>query len=134
GEEGRGGGRGRDHVGVEGVRAERFELEVALAEGADHAVFRGGAGINRDRQTGTSGEVVAITILLTEIARPCRLVVDRAVERRVNAQITTQLDAGVGARRLRFTPPAFWNPCDSVLHGLAGTIPKSQDQGGRPKR
>jgi len=35
---------------------------------------------------------------LTQIAVPSRLIVRAAVERGVDAQITTQLDAGVGAR------------------------------------
>ncbi|MBA7655268.1 hypothetical protein ES703_63172 [subsurface metagenome] len=85
---------------VVGVGTQGRELEVALTEGTDNAVFRGGAGINRQRHTGTGGEVVAVAVLLTEIARPSRLIVDRAVERRVDAQITTQLDAGVSARNV----------------------------------
>ena len=79
------------------------ELEVSLTEGADHAVFGGGAGINRQRHTRTGSEVVAIAVALTEIAVPRRLIVDAAVERGVDAQITTQLDAGVGARNVEET-------------------------------
>ena len=46
---------------------------------------------------------MAIPVLLTEVSRPCRLIVDAAVERGVDAQITTQLDAGVGARNVEET-------------------------------
>ncbi len=44
------------------------ELEVALTEGADNAVFGGGAGIDRQRHTGAGDEVIAIAIALTQIA------------------------------------------------------------------
>src|SRR5437899_167202 len=70
---------------------------------ADHAVFGGGAGINRDRQTRTGVEVVAETVALAGVAAIERLTVDAAVERGVDAQITTQLDAGVGARDIEET-------------------------------
>src|SRR5205823_3225890 len=86
-----------DRVRVDGAAAERGELEVALAEGADHAVFRGGAGIDRQRQTGTGGIVVAVAVVLAEIAIPGRLAVRAAIEGDVGAQIATELDAGVGA-------------------------------------
>src|SRR5260370_22342703 len=72
-----------------------------MGEGADDAVFGGGGRINRERDTGTGGEVVAIAVgLLTEVTGPRRLIVDAAVERGVDAQITTQLDAGIGARNV----------------------------------
>ena len=47
-----------DRVRVERAVAERGELPVSLSEGADHAVFGGGAGINRQRHTGTGRPVV----------------------------------------------------------------------------
>src|SRR4051812_6227194 len=95
-------------VGERGRRSkvaasEVLELEVALTEGADHAVFGGGTGINRDRHTGTGVEVIAEAIALASVARVEGLAVDAAVERGVDAQITTQLDAGVGARDVEET-------------------------------
>src|ERR1700682_2996997 len=83
--------------------AGRGDREVRLTEGANHAVFRGGAGINRNRQTRTRREVVAIAIPLTQIAELRVLIVGSAVERGVDAQITTQLDAGVGTRNVEET-------------------------------
>src|SRR5829696_10305810 len=44
--------------------AEVVELEVALTEGADNAVFGSGTGINRQRHTRTGREVIAIAIAL----------------------------------------------------------------------
>src|SRR5205807_10320424 len=90
--------RSVDGVRVDGAAAERGELEVTLAEGADHAIFRGGAGIDRQRQTGTGGVIVAVAVVLAEIAVPGRLAVRAAVEGDVGAQIAAELDAGVGAR------------------------------------
>ena len=74
------------------------ELPVALGEGADNAVLGGGTGINRQRHTGTGVEVVEVTVALTEITRVSGLVIDTAVERSVDAQITADLDAGISAR------------------------------------
>src|SRR5262249_44875780 len=89
-------------VGGQEVRvaaaAQGRELEVALTEGADHAVFRGGTGINRERHTGTGSKVVAITIALTKITRPSRSIVDAAVERGVDADVAADLHASVSAR------------------------------------
>src|SRR5213078_2542716 len=85
------------------ARSKVLELEVALTEGADHAVFGGGTGINRDRQTRTGVEVIAVAVALAGVARIEGLAVDAAVERGVDAQITTQLDAGVGARDIEET-------------------------------
>src|SRR5205823_4629967 len=85
------------------ARSEVVELEVGLTEGADNAVFGGGTGINRQRHTGTGREVIAIAIALAQITRPGRTTVGGAVERGVDAQITTQLDAGVGARDIEET-------------------------------
>ena len=51
------------------LAAEVVELEVALTEGADNAVFGGGAGINRQRHTGTGGEVIAVAVALAERRR-----------------------------------------------------------------
>src|SRR5262249_39107389 len=65
-----------------------------------HAVLSGGTGINRQRHTRTGVEVVEVTVALTKVARPGRLIVDAAVEHRVDAQITADLDAGIGARNV----------------------------------
>jgi hypothetical protein len=78
--------------------AEIVELEAALAEGADHAVFGFGAGVDGQRHTRTGNETVAKAVLLTGIAVPVRHAVDATVEGSVHAQITADLDAGVGAR------------------------------------
>src|ERR1700682_709890 len=85
-EEGRGGRYSGRNRRVGSVVAEGLELEVGLTEGADDAVFRGGAGIDRQRHTGAGSEVIAVAILLTEVTRPRRLIVEAAVERGVNAQ------------------------------------------------
>src|SRR3569833_4114745 len=50
------------------LRAEHRELEVALTEGADHAVLGGSAGINSQRHTGAAVEVVAVTVALAVVA------------------------------------------------------------------
>src|ERR1700682_556574 len=91
------------HRWVERVVAQRLELEVALHERPDDAVFSGGAGINGERHTRTGGEVVEVTVALAGVAVPRRCVVDSPVERGVNAQITTELEAGVGARNVEET-------------------------------
>src|SRR5260370_897627 len=83
--------------------AEVLELEVALREGADDAIFSGGAGINRQRHTGAAVDPVDEPVARAPTARPKRTVIDVAVERAINAQITTQLDAGVGARNIEET-------------------------------
>ena len=57
------------------IAALGVELEVALPEGADHAVFSGGAGIDGQRHTRTRYIVVAIAVLLAEVAIPCRCTV-----------------------------------------------------------
>src|SRR5262249_29175574 len=76
-----------DALGVKGTPAERIHREVALTKGADDAIFRGGAGINRQRQTGTGDDLVLETVLLPGVTIPSRGVLDAAaVERRVDAQ------------------------------------------------
>src|SRR4029078_4862882 len=93
------GSAGRESREAGRVRAaEVVELEVALAEGADNAVFGGSAGINRQRHTRTGREVIAIAIALSLITRPGRSAIDVAVERGVDTNVATQLDAGVSAR------------------------------------
>src|SRR5437588_5601660 len=47
-------------------RTESRELEVGLAEGADHAVFRRGAGIDRQRQT--RAVVVEVRVAVADAA------------------------------------------------------------------
>jgi hypothetical protein len=71
-------------------------LEIALREGADDAIFAGGTGINRQRHTRTAVDLVGETIAGARTAVPSRRIVDAAVERGVDAQITADLDAGVG--------------------------------------
>ena len=53
---------------IAAARSEVLELEVALAEGTDNAVFGGGAGINRQRHTGAGGEVVAVAVAVAGVA------------------------------------------------------------------
>src|SRR6202040_1224341 len=50
--------------------SEHVELEVALSEGADHAVFSCGARIDSQRKTRTFTEAVAETIAQAQIAAP----------------------------------------------------------------
>ena len=87
-----------DRVGV--VVALGRELEVGLHEGPDSAVFGGGTGIHRQRQTGTGGVVIRVPVVLAEVAAPGRLAVNAAVEGSVDAQIAAELDAGIGARNV----------------------------------
>ena len=87
-----------EHRRVGRVAAQGVELEVALEEGTNNAVFGSGAGIDRQRHTRTGSKVIAIAIADAEIAAPRRLIVDAAIECRIDAHISTQLDAGVGAR------------------------------------
>src|ERR1700737_3659828 len=56
---------GRQAVRVKSASTQGVEREVTLAEGADHAVFSGGAGINRQRHTRTAAELAA-----TRLPRP----------------------------------------------------------------
>ena len=76
------------------------EVEVRQTEGADNAVFGGGARINVQLHTRTGREVVAVAIALAEVAAKRRLAVVATIERNVGADITSQLDAGVGARNV----------------------------------
>jgi hypothetical protein len=78
-------------------KVENWKSPCALSKGADDAVLGGSAGINRKRKAGTRSEVVHKPVALTEVARPGGLIVDAAVERGVDAQVTAELDAGVGA-------------------------------------
>ena len=90
---------GVERVWIVGRVAQRIELEIGLAESADHAVLGRGTCIDRERQTRTGGQDVVITVALTGIAVPGRLVLHAsAVERGIDAQIAAELDAGVGAR------------------------------------
>src|SRR5436190_23734804 len=75
------------------LRTEVVELEVGLAEGTDDAVLGGGTGINRQRHTGTAVDPVGEPIACAQIAIPGWRIVDATIERGVDAQITTQLDA-----------------------------------------
>src|SRR6201994_2527572 len=72
--------RGAEHVRVHGIVALGRELEVSLTEGTAHAVFRVVVFSGRRRHTRTGCEVVTETIVLAEIARPRRLVIDRTIE------------------------------------------------------
>ena len=53
------------------------------------------------RHARTGNEVIAVAVLLAEIAVPGRRAVGAAVEGGVGAQIAADLDAGVGARECR---------------------------------
>src|SRR5262249_11033693 len=87
---------GRDNRRVR--RSEVLELEVALSEGADDAIFGGGAGINRQRHTRTAIELVLEAVALARIAAVGRSAVNRAaVVGGIDAQIAADLDAGIGA-------------------------------------
>src|SRR5262249_32903799 len=85
--------------------AEVGELEVALTEGTDNAVFGGGAGINRQRHTRTGEEVIAVAIALARVAVIRRIAIGAVAgaERGIDTQIAAQLDAGVGARDIEET-------------------------------
>src|SRR5207245_2650326 len=71
-----------------------------LPEGADDAIFSGGAGINGERHTGTAVDKVGESVARAQTAKPSRLVVDTAIERGVDAQKPAEFDAGVGARNV----------------------------------
>src|SRR5262249_60504487 len=74
--------------------AEVVELEVALAIGADHAIFGRGAGIDLQRHARARNEVVEVPVALAGIAAPGRLTVRAAaIQRGVDAQVTADLDA-----------------------------------------
>jgi hypothetical protein len=98
---------GRVESGVVDSSAVSAELKVSLAERADHAVFSCGAGIDRQGHTRTAvdpvGETVALAWRHATITAPERSIVDAAAVGGVDAQITTQLDAGVGARNVEET-------------------------------
>src|SRR5258707_7014907 len=76
--------------------------EDHIGESADYAVLGRGARIDREIHTGATVEVVAQAVVRTGGA-PREAIVVVAVEYRVGAQITTQLDAGVGARNVEET-------------------------------
>ncbi len=80
---------------VSGVRT-RGPRERRIEERADHAVFGRGARIDGQILTGTSGVIVRQAVLSAQLCG-VRTVEHRSVESSFNAQITTQLDAGVGA-------------------------------------
>ncbi len=71
-----------------------------MREGADHAVFSRGAGIDRQRQTRTSVVEVRIAVADRAFTVVERAVIDTAVNRHVGAQIAAQLDTSVGARNV----------------------------------
>src|SRR4029453_19313289 len=91
------GKRGRDR-GRRVVISDVLELEVSLAEWANHAVVGVGAGIDRQRHARTGGVVIGIAVLLAEVAVPGRRAVGATVEGDVGTKITADLDAGVRAR------------------------------------
>ena len=69
------------------------ETEAGLTKGADHAVFRRGTGIDRQRHARTAGVEIRIAVAEGAFTGIEREVIDAAVDRHVDAQITTQLDA-----------------------------------------
>src|ERR1700716_119016 len=90
-----------ESVGVR--RTEVLKLEVALQEGTNDAVFSCGTRIDGERHTRTAVYQIAEAIALAAVTVPERSIVDTAVERGVDAHITTQLEAGVGARNIEKT-------------------------------
>ena len=82
--------------GVAAVAAGR-PGEGRIEIGANHAVFGRGARIDVEIFTGTSGVVVGIAVAGASDAADLTVVHAVGVQRGFNAQITTQLDAGVGA-------------------------------------
>jgi hypothetical protein len=76
------------------------ETEAGLTEGADRAIFRRGTGIDRQRHARTIGVEVRIAVADRAFTVIEREVIDAAVDRQVGAQITTQLDARIGARNV----------------------------------
>ncbi len=124
---------------IDGGAALRAELHVGLTEGADNAIFGGGAGIDRQCDARARRKVVAIAIVLPDVARPCRLSVNAAIEGGVDTQITAKLDAGIGARDIeeasavkRADPDVF----DRLgLDGkIGGPCPANGDWSRRPSR
>ena len=84
--------------GVDRAAALGGELEFGRAVGADRAIFGAGPGIDRKEHARTVDEIVMIAVLLPGVAVPRRLAMGAAgVEGDVGAQITAELDAGVGA-------------------------------------
>src|SRR6202011_843137 len=74
-------------------------VHLNVGVGTQHAVFGGGAGIFRQVEAGTNGvPVPAVGLGGARATLPERVVVDAAVQIRVEADRTADLDAGVGAR------------------------------------
>src|SRR4051812_9317002 len=72
-------------------------LPIALAKGADHAIFGRGTGVDRDRHARAPVESVGVPATRAACAVPVRIVVGAAVNRQIGAQIAAKLDAGVRA-------------------------------------
>ena len=71
--------------------------ERRIEERADHAVFRRGTGVNVEVFTSPHGVIVAEGVVRARDAGIVAGVDAVGVQRDLSAQITTQLDAGVGA-------------------------------------
>ena len=85
------------------VSVRRGPAERRIEVGADHAVLGGGARIDVQIFAGACSVVIAEAVARAECARPSGSIIDAAVECGVNAQITAQLDASVGARDVEET-------------------------------
>ena len=72
--------------------------EDAVEEGANHAVFGRGAGVDVQVFTSAEGVVVHQAVASTGNAALVRVEVRIGAQHGVSTQVTTQLDAGVGAR------------------------------------
>src|SRR5262249_58660525 len=72
--------------------------EGRIEEGADHAIFGRGARIDVEVFTRTGGVVVRQAVLSAALSGICAVVHRVRIERGFDAQIATQLDAGVSAR------------------------------------
>src|SRR6185369_15422082 len=74
-----------------------------VKEGTNHAVFGRGAGVDVEVFTRPPGDAVREAIFRTAGAREVTRVVGVRVDHHVNADETTQLEAGVGARNVEET-------------------------------
>ncbi|GCC42632.1 hypothetical protein chiPu_0026630, partial [Chiloscyllium punctatum] len=89
-----------DRRACRGARAiaVRGPAEGRIEEGANHAVFGRGAGVDVQVFTRTPGVAVGEAVLRTAGAGVVAGVIRVGVRQNVDAQIAAQLDAGVGAR------------------------------------
>ena len=92
-------------VRVEAAAAQRGEREFGRTKGADHAIFGGGTGINRQHHARARDEIIEIAVPLPGIAIPRRLAVRAAaVEGDVGTHIAAELDAGIAGMKKKPAP------------------------------